>query len=259
VPAPVAPAPAAPASRPAEAPKAALVNAAPQGLAVVALPGAADAAWPLAQGVYGDAALRAPAIDDAHARVLCGDAAPAGSAPDLRDLADTVAALRGADAPSRALLATIAQRFAVRGIVVVAIAPATGGAPSPASATARVYLSDAGEFDAATYSPDGSTAPAGPPAWGSAIRSLERAFPLPPAPPSPAPPPPTPAPALAVHAAPAPHAEQADKSRHGRPFYESPWFWGAVGVAAAAGTATYLLSRDNGTSTIHLHLQVPSQ
>lgn len=229
-----------------------------QGLAVVALPGAADAAWPLAQGIYGDPELRAPSIDDAHARVLCGDPAPAGASAELRDLADTVAALRGTDAPTRALLATIAQRFAVRGLVVVGVATATGGTP-PASATARVYLTDAGEFDAALYAPDGSTDPAAPPVWASAIRSLARAFPPPPPPPvlPAAAPAPAPAPALAVQ--PVPHTEQADKSRHGRPFYESPWFWGAVGVAAAAGAATYLLSRDNGSSTIHLHVQVPSQ
>jgi hypothetical protein len=125
---------------------------------------------------------------------------------------------------------------------------------------ARVFLTDAGEFDAAMYAPDASSDPAAPPSWASAVRSLERAFPPPPAaPPSPPPAvaPKATAPALAVQ--PVPHAEPGDKSRHGRPFYESPWFWGALGVAAAAGVASYLLTRDNGSSTIHLHMQVPSQ
>jgi hypothetical protein len=235
--------------------------AAAQGLAVVALPGAADAAWPLAQAVYADPGLRPPSIDEAHARVLCGDPAPAGAPADLRDLADTVAALRGTDAPTRALLANVAQHFAVRGLVVVSVAAATVPSASPPAASARVFLADAGDFDAAMYAPAASSDPAAPVSWASAVRSLERAFPPPPAPPPAAPPAaapaPTPAPALAVQ--PTPHAEPGDKSRHARPFYESPWFWGALGVAAAAGAASYLLTRDNGSSTIHLHMQVPSQ
>ncbi len=42
-----------------------------------------------------------------------------------------------------------------------------------------------------------------------------------------------------------------------RPFYQSTWFWGAIGAMAFAGGALYLVSRDNGSQTIHLEMQVP--
>ncbi len=130
---------------------------APIGVAVVALPGAADAAWPLAGSVYADPSLRPTAVDEPHARVLCGEP-PATPAPaDLRDLSDTVAALRGDDAPSRALLDGIARRFSVRAILVVR---SDAGGP-----TARLFLSETGAFDAATYAPDSpppAPSPSGP-------------------------------------------------------------------------------------------------
>jgi hypothetical protein len=40
-------------------------------------------------------------------------------------------------------------------------------------------------------------------------------------------------------------------------FYESPWFWGALGAAALAAAGVYFLTRDNGSDTIHLQLQAP--
>jgi hypothetical protein len=42
-----------------------------------------------------------------------------------------------------------------------------------------------------------------------------------------------------------------------RPFYESVWFWGAVGAAALLGGAAYIATRDSSPSTIHLEVQVP--
>jgi hypothetical protein len=218
------------------------------GLAVVALPGATDAAWPLAQAVYATPSLRPAALDDPRARVLCGDAAPAGAPPELRDLAETVGALRGDDAPSRALLADITHRLALRAVVVVRV---DAGRP-----TARVFLAETSAFDAATYTPDDTPASL---AWSAATRSLARAFgPSP----SGAPPPPgsapaasapadRPAPALATHEAP-----RVEDSHH-RQFYESGWFWGALGAAAFAGGAVFLATRDSGPSTIHLQIEVP--
>ena len=158
-----------PASPPALAP-----TPAHAGLAVVALAGVADAAWPLARSVYADPTLRPGAVDDAHARVLCGEVPAPTAAPELRDLSDTVAALRGDDAPTRALLDGIARRFALRAVVVVR---SDAGHP-----TARLYLADTGAFDAAAYSPDNPQVrrPAGtrPPARSTAssapLRRLRR-------------------------------------------------------------------------------------
>jgi hypothetical protein len=214
------------------------------GLAVLALPGATDSAWPLARAIYADPTLRPGSVDEPHARVLCGEAPATGDAADLRDLSETVAAVHGDDAPSRALLDGIARTFSVRGVIVVRI---EGGHPS-----ARVFLAETAAFDAATYGPDDAPALS----WAATTRSLDRLF-------APVALSPAPrvlpersasavAPSLATHEAP-----KAEGSSGPRPFYESLWFWGAVGAAALAGGAAYLATRDTSASTIHLEVQVP--
>lgn len=208
------------------------------GLAVIALAGAADAAWPLAQSVYATPSLRPAALEEARARVLCGEPPVAGSPSELRDLAETVAAIHGDDAPSRAILGELAHRLSVRGIVVVRV---DGGRPS-----ARVFLADSGTFDAATYASDDAVAPA----WAAATRSLARTFGNEPATVAPSP---AHAPPLATHEEPL--VDNAPPKK--RAFYESGWFWGAIGAAAFAGGAVFFATRDNGASTIHLQAQVP--
>jgi hypothetical protein len=207
---------------------------------VVALAGAASAAWPLAQAIYADAAVRPVAIDEAHARVLCGEA-PAPDAPaDLRDLAESVAAIHGDDAPSRLILDDLAKRFDLRALVVVqGVVQADAGHP-----TARVFIPEGRTFDAATYAPDEASGLS----WSAAERSLVRAF----GPGAGS----TAAPALATRDLPAREAPKKGPS-HGTPFYESGWFWGAVGAAALAGGAAFLATRDSSASTIHLEVQVP--
>jgi len=204
------------------------------GLGVVALPGAAESAWPLAQEIYAEPSLRPLTIDEPHARILCGEPAPPSAIPELRDLADTVAAIHGDDAPSRALLDGVARRFSLRGVVVVR--PVTGSNPS----TARVFLAATSTFDAASYSPDDvpAGAPPGPPSWSAATGSFARAYGQVPAAP------------LATHELPPP---DGSSSRH---FYESGWFWGAIGLAALAGGAVFFATRDSSTPTIHLEAQV---
>ncbi|MEO8796929.1 MAG: hypothetical protein ABI551_03515, partial [Polyangiaceae bacterium] len=51
----------------------------------------------------------------------------------------------------------------------------------------------------------------------------------------------------------------APKKESGHHFYESAWFWGALGAAAFAGTAIFLATRDSSGSAIHLQMKVPSQ
>jgi hypothetical protein len=212
-----------------------------QGLAVVAFPGATDVAWPLAEAVYGEPTLRPNGIGDATARVLCGEPAAAGSAVALVDLAAEVAALRGDDAPSRALLAEIARHAAVRGLVAVRV--------SEGHPFAQVFLAETGLFDAATFAPDEAPKVTPRVEWAAAVRSLARSYPAQAAAPVAAP---RPAPALATRQTP-PSAPSPPGSH---PFYESAWFWGAVGAAVLAGGGVYLASRDTSPSTIHLELQV---
>jgi hypothetical protein len=224
----------------APSPAAASPAPAPAGIAVVALPGATDAAWPLARSVYEAPSLKPRLVDEAHAHVLCGEAAPSGATADVHDLAETVAALRGEDAPSRALLGDIARRLSVEAVVVVRV--------DTARPSARVFLANSGSFDAATYAPDEGSAVA----WSAATRSLVRTFGSGSAGASDASPP-LGAPALATHET--PKIETGSPRR--RQFYESGWFWTAVGAAAFAGGAVFLATRDTAPSTIHLQLQVP--
>jgi hypothetical protein len=212
-------------------------GAGPQGLAVVAFPGATEAAWPLAQALYAEPSVRPSGIDDASARVLCGEAPPNGSAAALIDLAAAVAALHGEDAPSRILLADIARRAAVRALVTVRVAD---GHP-----LARVFLVETGSFDAATFAPDDAP----PRAWSAAVKSIVRSFAA--QPPEPSTPSFRPAPALATHETP-----RSTPAPSSRPFYESGWFWGALGAAVIVGGGVFLATRDTSPSTIHLELQV---
>src|SRR4051794_7643183 len=107
----------------------ALAGDASSGFAVLAREGATDAAWSLAKALYARDALRPSFVDEAHARVLAGEAAPKESGGEgspvsverarilkkLADLAETRAAIHGDDAPSRQLLTSIATTYQLRG------------------------------------------------------------------------------------------------------------------------------------------------
>ncbi len=215
-----------------------------RGLAVLAVGDGSAVAWPLARALYAKPGVRPAEVDEAHARVLAGEPPLAGASKDLMDLAETRAAIHGEDAPSRQLLSSIATTFHLRGIVVVM--PATDASPLP---QARVFVAEGASFDAARYAPEASDA--GEPDWSGAIVSLDRTYGISiastPAPAA------KPAPDLATHALPAGNEKDATS----RPFYASPWFWGAIGAAALGATALYFATRDNTPSTIHLQLQVP--
>lgn len=218
----------------------------PEGLGVVAFPGATGSAWPLAQAVYAEPSLRPTGLAEDVARVMCGEPAPSGAKGPLADIAATVAALRGDDAPSRTLLVEIARRTAVRALVTVRL---FDGHP-----VARVFLPETGAFDAATFTPDDASQGE----WSAAAKSMARLYGLSAPAPAPAP---TPlpdaharpaAPLLATHEAP-----PVPNSSHAVPFYESAWFWGALGAAVLVGGGVYLATRDTSPSTIHLELKVP--
>jgi hypothetical protein len=226
------------------------------GLVVLGLGASLDAAWPLARAVYADASLRPVTLDEAHARVLVGETPGAASTADLRDLADTRAAIHGDDAASRRLLASIALALHVKGVLVV-----ESGASPESRATARVFVTTAGAYDAVRYEAD-TPAPvtwgngASAVTWHGAVTALHRGFADVAAPSASAPN----VPPLATHAVvqPTTPAEgKAGDAGKARAFYQSPWFWAAAGAAVFAAGAVYFATRNDGTDNIQLQVQVP--
>jgi len=267
-----------------------------QGVAVVASGGARDEAFTLARAVYASS-LRPRSLDELRARILAGDPAPTSASRDVRELAELRAGVTGEDAASRKLLASIAQQLGVQALLVVSRGPAPAPAPSeqnaegkqgeaapaevdagaaasaapsvaadagasdagasraaaepaPADAgtapfapgaagspvSARLFLADTGEFDAARYEPDAS-------GWRGTVTSLSSRFP------------PPPAPRAAQLQGPPPKLSTEEK--RGRPFYTSPWLWGAVGAAVLIGGFFFFATRDTGDDPIHLQMRVP--
>ncbi len=235
---------------------------APHGLAVVAVGDTVAIAWPLAQKIYAAASLRPNALDEPRARALAGEPSAATDSAEVRDFAEMRAAVKGDDAPSRAVLTSLAHAVNVRGLVVVSAAPALGGAP-----TARVFVADGAGFDSASYVPDGAAAATATPStaasvaplvWDGAVRSLVRSFGAAPAPATAAASGTASASTAAILTATSPvPASKTDERSVSHPFYTSPWFWTAVGAALVGAGAVYLGTRDNGAQAIHLQMQVP--
>jgi hypothetical protein len=232
-----------------------------RGLAVVAEGETAVFAASLARAVYGDPGLLPPTLDEAHARALAGAPVAPDAPPAIHDLAETRAALHGDDAPTRSLLVSLAGSLHVKGLVIVQVQP--GERPA-----ARVFVAAAGAFDPVLYEPD----PAPTATWGAGTSivtwagtasALHRTFAdtLAVAPPAPAPVTAGAAaalsPALSPALAPTPPPIKDEKVPGSRPFYTSPWFWGAIGAAAFAGAAFYFATRDSSAPNIQLQVQVP--
>ena len=127
------------------APDAGPPAAAPSGVAVLARPGAEDAAWALAKEVYAARRCARPR-STSRARACSWGTPLQRRSAGVKDLADERAGVHGDDGASRALLRTIASQLNVRALVVVEAAHE--GAPSP---SARVFVSETGTFDAARY------------------------------------------------------------------------------------------------------------
>jgi hypothetical protein len=231
----------------------------PQGIAVIGLANARDEAFTLARAIY-KSSLRPPMLDEIRARVLAGDAPPPNASREVRDLGELRAGVKGDDAASRQLLASIATRTRVRAILVVSIAevdettPASdAGATDPDAGTtvraarprARLYLADTNDLDAARYAPDDGMV--GMEAWQSTVLSLERRFPPPPGGAA------GPHPAVAT----SPASLRVPEEKDSKPFYKSPWFWGGIGAAVLLGGFFYFASRDTSDDPIHLEMRVP--
>ena len=198
----------------------------PKGVVVVATEGATDAAWPLARAIYADEMLRPREIDDAKARVLAGEA---GSA-ELSELAELRAGVKGDDAASRQVLAALADKLRVVGVVVVF----AGDPPS-----ARLYDADTKVFDAARYAPEKSD-------WSGAVKSLERWY-------LPSPPPLV----TVVPKEPEPTKPKDKPKEKSKSFYESPWFWAAIGAALLIGGGVLIATSVQTSDTIHMQVKLP--
>lgn len=252
-----------------------------QGVAVLGSDAVRDEAFTLARAVYGSS-LRPRKLDELRARILAGDPAPPSATKDIRELAELRAGVTGEDAASRRLLASIAQQLGVQALLVVSRTPAppapketkesetkdesapvtvdggaasvapsveaNAGVTSPAVQTpaagpralvsARLFLADTGEFDAARYEPNES-------GWRGTVTSLTGRFP-PPAPPVAA--------QAQLHVAP---PKLPSEGKESRPFYMSPWLWGAVGAAALVGGFFFFAAQDTSNDPIHLQMRVP--
>jgi hypothetical protein len=255
-----------------------------QGVAVLAVGGASrDEAFALARAVYGSR-LRPRSLDEVRARVLAGGDPPANASRELRELAEVRGAVTGDDAAGRRLLTGLAQQVGAHALLVVKVEPVApappaspsaplwpsfeapsppagsdgtepaAGASGPGSAApgsmvvARLFLADAGEFDAARYFPEPGAR--GADAWKSTVTSLEGRFSEDARVARP------PASTASIRLPPA--APLASESPKSEAFYTSAWFWGALGAAALVGGAFYFASRgDTSSDPIHLQMRVP--
>jgi hypothetical protein len=207
-----------------------------EGVAVLAIGDAREDAFAAARAVY-TTTLRPSSLDELRARVLAGDPAPPTATKELRELAELRGAVHGDDAPSRNLLASIAQQLRLEGILLVGREAAEADAGSPPAVFARLFLASSGELDAARYAPD----PASPTPWRATVASVAARFPKP---------------AQAVrHVPPATMATPDPKEK--KPFYASPWLWGAIGATLALGAFFYFVGQDTSDDPIHLQMRVP--
>lgn len=198
---------------------------------------AGAAAASLARIVYRDAALR-PTLDEATARVLAGEPVPEGASPALRELADLRASVEraGSDAAARRLLAAIGSE--THAAVVVPVSRDEGALHARALRVEGARFVGAPLSGEVVAGADGSAQVRWPDDATSTLR--QAVGPLAPAP-------------IAAPARPAPD-EHAPRST-----FSSPWFWGGLGVVAAAAVTVFVLSRTTGhdTATVHVGGTVP--
>lgn len=224
---------------------AASVDARAQGSAhgAVVVAGSDDAtaaAKALAHDVYRDEALR-PAIDEATARVLAGEAAAPDANASVKAEADLRASIAKApsDAEKTKLLAKVAGDVHAEIAAVVVI---VDGKP-----TAKVFRAATSAFEGQPLLGASTPVEGGPPAitWPYATQALRSLLPPPPPPP---PPPP-----LAPEAA--PKKTKSSVPIKGPDFaWTSPWFWGTLGVLSAAGVTVFVFAESSASSSPKVHV-----
>jgi hypothetical protein len=240
-PVPAAAPAATPAATPAVAPAAAPAAAAHGAIVVAVADDAGAPARSLAREVYRDPALR-PAIDDTTARVLAGEAP--GEGPNKAKLAE-MAELRasvaqaGADVASRKLLASLGVETRAELVIAVTMVgdrPVARALRVSSATYERIELGATIETTA-----DGAKSFQ----WPGASTTLKGLLA-----PLPAPKPSTLGPRTK---APLPLPPPQKDTKESKPFWKSPWFWGSLGVVAAAGVTVFVLSRTTSApGKVHL-------
>jgi len=215
----------------------------PQGVAVVGVGSAREEAHVLARAVYASS-LRPRTLDEMRARIAAGDPVPQLVSKEAKELGELRAKVTGDDAASRQLLSGMAKQLNVQALLVLSVQTAEVDGGTQTTESARLFLAESGDFDAARYEPEAGVE--GPDGWKSTVRSLEGRFP---------PPPPAPAPNPATQ--PVPPTVSPNEAPPSKPFYTSAWFWGAIGAAILVGGAFYIASRDTSDDPIHLQMRVP--
>lgn len=196
-----------------------------QGVVVVALSGATDAAWPIARALYGKHGLLPPGLTDAEARALAGESPPAPPAATPATAASTAPPAMSADAPRgpaptdrvaeitrlRAEIERPATRHAALADLV-ALTRARGalivGAAAGVTVT-RLYVAETKLIGDAITAPSDSV-------------DIDK---------------------IAADAGAKTKPKTASTS-----LLRSPWTWVAVGAAAVLGTVIYLVSKGESKS-----------
>lgn len=192
----------------------------------------ADRAWPLAQAVYASRVLLPPGVTEARARTLVGRAAAAG-AEDTRELAELRDGVHDEGAVSRRVLGAIAGTTQAAAVAVVR------PSETPGHVQVRLYLVDRAAFDVTLYDGDPTDG-----AWRTdLVQALERRF------------------DPAAKAAPPVVAKAAplhDTRNEKRPFYKSPWFWGALGGAVLLGGTALLVTKVTENTDVRVRVEPPA-
>jgi hypothetical protein len=188
--------------------------------------GAADATWPVAIAIYGDASLR-PKIEDRDARALAGESVDAKAPAPTTELAALRAKITGDDPASLAMLSDVARRAGARAVVVVFPAH-----DEKSTTQARLFDAADAHLEPTKFEAD-ATRPSAP--WGALVDAMHARY----APKT------TTTPLVLT---PAPAEDKTEKKDSGS-FLSSAWFWGALGAAALMGGVVYALTRDNGQGT----------
>ena len=182
----------------------------PTGVAVVALGNSSDATWSLAQSVYGRSKLRPQHLTETEVRVLAGEPVAVGAPPVLVSLAADRANL-GAD-PSTADLVSLGTSLGVSALYLVLATPSkVRGYPD--KVRARLFVVSSRTFGDAESPQEGRIDP-----WSTAVASAEQKL--------------------------------VEKPSSGKPFYASPFFWSALGAAAALGGVAIALAATKNEATI---------
>jgi len=194
-----------------------------RGIAVVAVGSTTDAAWPLAQAIYAEALLR-PSLDERRARVLAGEAV---EGDDVKALSELREGVKGEDAASKQLLAAIADEVGAQAVLLVS--------DDGSRIAARQWIASSKQFDAATYV---ASREDGKIVWPGVAVALKKQY----------------APIVQASAKPIKSEKPTTSSK---PFYLSPWFWGALGAAVLGAVAVILATQDLSSDSIKLQLRGP--